>query len=166
MKQFFFCFFAIVLSLPVLNAYAFKPTPASIWETIDDRTGKARSLVKIIEQDGEYSGYVEKGLLPTDNDGDACDKCTDDRKGQRIIGMKLLKGIRQKGDEYDCGEVLDPDNGETYQCQIKLDPSGIKLEVRGYIGIPVLGRSQTWLRLEPSSKWSPIYPNHAWFELK
>jgi uncharacterized protein (DUF2147 family) len=62
--------------------------------------------------------------------------------------MELLSGIRQIGDGFACGEVLDPDNGEAYQCQIKLDPSGKKLEVRGFIGIPVLGRSQTWVRLE------------------
>lgn len=152
MKRFIFCVWVIVLSHHISNVQAGNATPEGLWRTIDDRTGKARSLVKIIEQDGEYNGFVEKGLLPTDKEQDVCDKCTDERKGQRIIGMKLLTGIRQKGNEFDCGEVLDPDNGETYQCQIKLDASGNKLEVRGYIGIPVLGRSQTWLRLEQNNK--------------
>jgi uncharacterized protein (DUF2147 family) len=129
-------------------AYSGNITPDGLWKTIDDRTGKARSIVRITEHNGEYSGVVEKGLLPTDRDEDVCNQCTDGRKGQRKIGMTILKGIRHDSDGFGCGEVLDPDNGETYQCQIKLDPSGNKLEVRGYIGIPVLGRSQTWLRLE------------------
>jgi uncharacterized protein (DUF2147 family) len=129
-------------------AYAGNITPDGVWKTIDDRTGKARSVVRITNENGEYSGVVEKGLLPTDKDGDVCDQCTGDLENQRIIGMKILTGIRQNADGFDCGEVVDPDNGETYQCQIHLDPSGNQLEVRGYVGIPMLGRTQTWLRLQ------------------
>jgi uncharacterized protein (DUF2147 family) len=91
---------------------------------------------------------VEKGLLSTDTGEAVCDKCTDERKGQKIIGMTIVKGIKQKGDAYEGGEILDPDNGKTYRCKMKVLESGKKLEVRGFIGISLFGRSQTWLREE------------------
>ena len=75
-----------------------------------------------------------------------CDKCTDDRKGQPIIGMEILRHMRQNGDEWSGGEILDPENGKTYRATMKLTEDGKKLIVRGYIGMPMFGRSQTWVR--------------------
>lgn len=123
-------------------------TPAGLWKTIDDKTGKPRSLIRISEHNGEYSAVVEKGLLETDTGEKVCDKCTDERKGQKIIGMTIAKGLKQNGSKYDGGEILDPDNGKIYKCKMTLDESGNKLEVRGYIGISLIGRSQTWHRVE------------------
>jgi len=123
-------------------------TPAGLWKTIDDNTGKPRSLIRITETNGEYSAVIEKGLLASDTGDALCDKCTDERKGKRIIGMTIVNGIKQKGDDFEGGEILDPDNGKTYRCKMKLDSTGNKLEVRGYIGISLFGRSQTWLREE------------------
>lgn len=127
---------------------ASESTPAGLWKTIDDKTGKPRSLIRITEHDGEYSAVVEKGLLATDTGEAVCDKCTDERKGQKIVGMTIVKGIKKKGDNYEGGEILDPDNGKTYKCKMKLDSIGTKLEVRGFIGVSLFGRSQTWLREE------------------
>ncbi|HPX88579.1 MAG TPA: DUF2147 domain-containing protein [Methylophilaceae bacterium] len=127
---------------------ASESTPAGLWKTIDDKTGKPRSLIRITENDGEYSAVVEKGLLATDTGEAVCDKCTDERKGQKIVGMTIVKGIKKKGDNYEGGEILDPDNGKTYKCKMKLDSTGTKLEVRGFIGVSLFGRSQTWLREE------------------
>jgi uncharacterized protein (DUF2147 family) len=129
-------------------AVAANATPAGLWKTIDDNTGKPRSLIRITETNGEYSAVVEKGLLPTDTGEAVCDKCTDERKGKRIIGMTIVKGIQQKGEHFEGGEILDPENGKTYRCKMKLDSTGKKLEVRGFIGISLFGRSQTWLREE------------------
>lgn len=123
-------------------------TPAGLWKTIDDKSGKPRSLIRITENNGEYSAVVEKGLLATDTGEAVCDKCTDERKGQRIVGMTIVKGIKKKGNSYEGGEILDPDNGKTYKCKMKLDETGNKLEVRGFIGVSLFGRSQTWLREE------------------
>lgn len=123
-------------------------TPAGLWKTIDDNTGKPRSLIRITETNGEYSAVIEKGLLASDTGDALCDKCTDERKGKRIIGMVIVNGIKQKGDNFEGGEILDPDNGKTYRCKMKLDQTGNKLEVRGFIGISLFGRSQTWLREE------------------
>lgn len=129
-------------------AFAANTTPAGLWKTIDDNTGKPRSLIRITENNGEYSAVIEKGLLPTDTGEAVCDKCTDERKGKRIIGMTIVKGIKQKDEHFEGGEILDPDNGKTYRCKMKLDQTGNKLEVRGFIGISLFGRSQTWLREE------------------
>jgi uncharacterized protein (DUF2147 family) len=141
-----------VLSLFLLSlspvAFSADATPAGLWKTIDDNTGKPRSLVRINENHGEYSAVIEKGLLASDTPDAVCDKCKDERKGQRIIGMTIVKGIKLKDGHYEGGEILDPDNGKTYRCIMKLDDSGNKLEVRGYIGISLFGRSQDWTRVE------------------
>lgn len=79
-----------------------------------------------------------------------CDKCTDERKGQKIIGMTIAKHLKKtaNGAIYDSGEILDPENGKTYKCKMTLSPNGNELEVRGFIGFSLLGRSQTWKRIE------------------
>jgi uncharacterized protein (DUF2147 family) len=143
----------IGLALILCTNLALAASPAGLWKTIDDKTGKPRSLIRISETDGVYIAVVEKGLLATDTGDKVCDKCTDERKGQKIIGMTIVKGIKEKsGDsaekEYGGGEILDPDNGKIYKCKMKLSEDGNKLEVRGFIGFSLLGRSQTWMREE------------------
>jgi len=139
-----FCLFFLVNSLSL----AADLTPAGLWQSTDDKTGKPRSLIRINEHNGEYSAVIEKGLLPTDTGEAVCDKCTDSRKGQRIIGMTIVEGLKKNGDKYDGGEILDPENGKTYRCKMKLDETGNELEVRGYIGLSLFGRSQMWHRVE------------------
>lgn len=141
-----------VLSLLIIgfytNAFAAATTPAGLWRTVDDNTGKPRSLVRIQENNGEFSAVIEKGLLATDTPDAVCDKCKDERKGQRIVGMTIVKGIKLIDGHYEGGEILDPENGKTYRCLMKLDSTGNQLEVRGYIGISLIGRSQNWTRVE------------------
>ena len=138
-------FFLMSLNSAVFAAAA---TPAGLWKSIDDNSGKPRSLIRISEKNGEYSAVIEKGLLATDTPDAVCDKCKDERKGQRIVGMTIVKGIKLKDGHYEGGEILDPENGKTYRCLMKLDSTGNKLEVRGYIGISLIGRSQIWTREE------------------
>ena len=140
--------FSIFLLSLAPAAFAAGSTPAGLWRTIDDNTGKPRSLVRINEHNGEYSAVIEKGLLATDTPDAVCDKCTDERKGKRIVGMTIVKGIKFTDGHYEGGEILDPENGKTYRCLMKLDSTGNKLEVRGYIGISLIGRSQEWTRVE------------------
>lgn len=129
-------------------AFAADQTAAGLWKTIDDSTGKPRSLIRISEHNGEFSAVVEKGLRDTDTGDAVCDKCKDERKGKKIIGMTIAKGLKQNGHKYEGGEILDPENGKTYKCKMTLDETGNNLEVRGFIGISLLGRSQTWHRVE------------------
>ncbi len=138
-----FCFLTLFSAL----SYA-ESSPIGLWKTIDDATNKPRSLVRISDKNGELIATVEKGLLPDDSPNDLCDKCEGARKGKPLIGMVIMDGLKAKGDAYDGGHILDPDNGKTYQCKIKLDASGNKLEVRGFIGVSLIGRSQVWVREE------------------
>lgn len=138
----------IGLCLTLCSSLALAVSPAGLWKSIDDKSGKPRSLIRISEHNGTYSAVIEKGLLASDTGDALCDKCTDERKGQKIIGMTIVKGLKEKDSVYEGGEILDPENGKTYKCKMKLDDSGNKLEVRGFIGISLFGRSQTWTREE------------------
>ena len=138
----------IALSLAFASTIAMAASPVGLWKTIDDKTGKPRSLIRILEANGVYSAVVEKGLREGDTGDAVCDKCTDERKDQKIIGMTIAKSLTEKNGIYQGGQILDPENGKTYKCKMKLDETGNKLEVRGFVGISLLGRSQTWLREE------------------
>ncbi|HEY5801541.1 MAG TPA: DUF2147 domain-containing protein [Burkholderiaceae bacterium] len=132
-----------------LAAPSFAQSPVGVWKTIDDATGKPKSLVRISESGGQYSGKIEKLFRPAGEDQNPkCDKCTDARKDQPIIGMTILSGLKADGDEYTGGEIVDPNNGKTYKAKLKVEDGGKKLNMRGYIGMPMLGRTQTWLREE------------------
>jgi uncharacterized protein (DUF2147 family) len=121
-------------------------SPVGIWETFDDATGKPRSLIRIKEHNGELIAVIVKDLLPAAANDEVCDKCEGILKNKPIIGMTIMNGMKQHGDDYEGGHILDPESGETYRCKLKLDATGNKLEVRGFIGVSLLGRSQTWMR--------------------
>jgi len=122
-------------------------TPSGTWHTIDDSTGKPRGVIEITEKDGVYSGKLVKSLVPTEGPPKVCDKCTDARKDQPIIGMTLLTGLRKTADnEWSGGEILDPETGKLYKCKMSMADDGRKLNVRGFIGISLIGRTQTWVR--------------------
>ena len=126
-------------------------TPAGLWKTIDDETRKEKSLIRITESGGVFSGKLEKLLDPATAPDAVCEKCSDDRKGKPLVGMTLVKGVRQSdGDKamWDGGEILDPNNGKTYKVRMTPAEGGKTLAVRGYIGAPLLGRTQTWFRVE------------------
>ncbi len=150
--QFIFAALSMLLLL-AQPALAIESTPAGLWQTIDDVSGKPRSLVRISENIGEegvaeYSAVVEKGLLETDTNDKVCDKCTDERKDQPIIGMTIATGLKKNGNKYDGGKILDPDNGKVYKCKMTLNEAGDEMEMRGYIGFSLLGRTQVWKRME------------------
>ena len=123
-------------------------TVIGTWETIDDETGKAKSHVKVYKgSDGKIYGKIVKILDPKKQSA-KCTECDDDdkRKNKPIMGMVILEGLVKDGDEYDDGEILDPNNGKVYDCKIWLDEDDPnKLYVRGYIMF--LYRTQTWNRI-------------------
>jgi uncharacterized protein (DUF2147 family) len=139
--------FAAALLMP---AFAFAQTsPVGLWRTIDDDGKTAKSLVRISEQGGALVGNIEKLLDPKDPADAKCDKCTDDRKNQPVLGLQIIRGVKPDGDGvWGHGEILDPNNGKTYRTRLKPVDGGKKLEVRGYIGAPLFGRTQTWVRAE------------------
>lgn len=111
------------------------------WKTIDDETKQAKSVVEIYKKsDGKYYGKVSQLLIkPADPN---CTSCKDDRKGKPILGMEIIRGLKKDGDEFTGGTITDPKSGKTYKCTIT--KSGDKLNVRGYMGVSVFGRTQTW----------------------
>jgi len=116
------------------------------WKTIDDETGKEKSIVEIYEQDGKVYGKIIQLFRTPDQDQDpVCTECKGDKNGQKINGMKIIEGLVKDGDEYEDGTILDPKNGKVYDCKIWLD-SDNKLMVRGYVGI--FFRTQEWIRVE------------------
>ncbi|CAN7387378.1 DUF2147 domain-containing protein [Trinickia sp. LjRoot230] len=122
-------------------------TPVGVWQTVDDHTRQPKALVQITQNsDGTLSGKVIKGLNPADSPERRCTECTDDRKDQKILGMTIIRDMKQDGEGWDGGNILDPENGKVYKCKMKVEDGGQKLLVRGYIGISLLGRSQTWVR--------------------
>ncbi|MBC3873981.1 DUF2147 domain-containing protein [Undibacterium flavidum] len=124
-------------------------SPAGLWKTIDDKTGKVKSLVRISESGGEFQGKIEKLFRDADQDQNPkCDKCEGTNKDQPFIGLTILFNIKKDGDEFSGGKILDPANGKLYSSKLKLVENNKKLEVRGYIGMPMFGRTQIWLREE------------------
>ena len=122
-------------------------SPVGQWHTIDDSTGEVKSLVVIVEQQGQVRGRVEK-LLRKDADQNAkCEKCSDDRKNKPILGLEIIRGAKKASSKnvWEDGEILDPENGKTYGLRLTPIENGAKLEVRGSIG--PFGRTQTWVRV-------------------
>ena len=129
-------------------------TPVGRWRTVDDKTGQPRSVVVIWEENGQYFGRVEQSLNP-ERAGRRCDKCTDERKDQLIVGMTIIRGLKKDGDEFSGGDILDPDNGKIYRCKVKVKDHGSVLSVRGFLGAALFGRTQTWTRQPEASPDAP-----------
>jgi uncharacterized protein (DUF2147 family) len=134
---------ALLLLFAVTSAYA-QTTPVGLWKTIDDSTHQEKSLVRITEADGIVGGRIEKLLHPSRPDP-VCEKCRDERHGKPIVGLTIIEGLRQHGDAWEGGSILDPENGKIYTVRLKLLDAGRTLEVRGYLG-PFF-RTQTWSRV-------------------
>jgi uncharacterized protein (DUF2147 family) len=124
-------------------------SPVGLWKNIDDATGKPKALIRISESEGELKGKIEKLFrAPEEDQNPRCEKCEGDLKDQPIIGMTILSGLKKDGDDYSGGQILDPANGKLYKSKLSVIEGGKKLNVRGYIGMPMLGRTQTWVREE------------------
>ena len=128
-----------------------------LWAQIDEKTGKVQALVRIVEIAPEqYDGFVEKLFVaPGEDPNPRCEECKGARKNQPVLGMRIITGLKRansNGDIYQHGEILDPDSGDTYRLRITLLDSGKKLDVRGFIGIALFGRSQIWLKESNQSK--------------
>ena len=115
------------------------------WKTIDDETGKPKSIVEISKDSkGKYVGKIVQLLIKPENAN--CVKCKDDRKNKAILGLEIIRGMKKDGSEFEDGTITDPKTGKTYKCIIKRE--GDKLNVRGYVGFSLIGRSQTWSKVD------------------
>jgi uncharacterized protein (DUF2147 family) len=138
----------LLASLHAGTVPADEPTPLGVWKTIDDETRQARSLVQISEHDGVLSGQVielfrKRGEEPNPR----CEECRGERHNQSVVGMTILWNMHRGGDTWEGGEILDPESGKIYRCNLHVTEGGSRLEVRGFIGFALLGRTQVWERV-------------------
>lgn len=141
---------SVALGLAFAACAQVQASPAGLWRQIDDTTRKDMSLVRVVENDGVLSAKVEKVIVPPVPDV-RCVPCVGDLKDAPVRGLTIIKSLHQRqGDKnvYEGGEILDPNNGKFYKVRLTLSDDGKTLDVRGYIGTPLLGRTQTWIRLE------------------
>lgn len=137
-----FCGFVLaVCYLPLVVAAS---SPAGTWTTIDDKTGAKRAVVRISVSGGSLSGTIMK-VYPQPGDTGICSKCPGSFKGKKIQGLQFLWGLKDEGNGvWSGGSILDPKSGKMYRAKITMQ--GNKLFVRAYVGVSVLGRTQTWVR--------------------
>jgi uncharacterized protein (DUF2147 family) len=122
-------------------------SPVGRWKTIDDRTGKPRGIVDLREENGKLYGTVES-LIDPPVPNPTCYLCSGDLKDHPVVGMQVLWGLVKSGNQWTGGQVLDPETGKSYRASIMLEDGGKKLRMRGYIMMPVFGRTQHWIRVE------------------
>ena len=140
--------FAALLGLASSIAFA-QMSPVGLWRTIDDETKTEKSLVRITESGGVMTGKVEKIADPAKANAN-CTPCTDERKDKPVLGMTILRGVKPSSDAgtWEGGDILDPNNGKIYKVRLKPIDGGKQMEVRGFVGVALLGRTQTWVRVE------------------
>ncbi|MGQ9425150.1 DUF2147 domain-containing protein [Gilvimarinus sp. F26214L] len=112
------------------------------WQTIDDESGEAKSIVEIYEREGKYFGKVKDLLLKPDDT--VCEECDGSLKDQPVVGMEIITDMEKDGEELTGGEILDPETGKVYRAKLWLEDDNT-LKVRGYVGF--LYRTQTWNRV-------------------
>lgn len=140
---------AATTMLASFSAIAQNAAPTGLWKSIDDKTGKPKALIRITETNGELKGTIEKLFrAPDEEQNPKCEKCDGALKDQPLIGMTILSGMKPDGNEFSGGRILDPAEGKLYKSKMSVADSGKKLNVRGYVGMPMLGRTQTWVREE------------------
>lgn len=142
-------------------ALAAGATAEGLWYSIDETNNKPTALVKLTLADGVLSGVVQKVMAEGAGEHPLCDRCEGDRRGKPVEGMTILWGLKQDADDaptFHGGRVLDPKKGAVYKCQAKLTDAGT-LEVRGFLGISLFGRTQKWRRAEPSAGLTPKTDN-------
>jgi uncharacterized protein (DUF2147 family) len=138
----------------LLAAFAFagtalaQSTPVGVWRNIDDKTGEAKAEVRIVDNGGVLSGRIEKRLAKDAKPDAVCDECKDERKGQPIQGLEIIRGAKKAEgkDVWEGGKILDPENGREYTLRLTPQDGGRKLDVRGSFG--PFGRTQSWVRVQ------------------
>lgn len=143
MKKSILCIAALFFSTIF---YAQSQTVIGKWKTIDDETGKPKSILEIYEKSGKIYGKVIE-ILEEEHKNKVCSECSGEDKDKPILGMIVIKGLSKVGKVYKKGKILDPKNGKLYQCFITLEGND-KLKVRGFIGISLFGRTQYWYRVK------------------
>jgi uncharacterized protein (DUF2147 family) len=146
-----FTIFVVSMAILPLSARAESSAPSNSplgrWMTIDDLTGKAKSIVLIWEQNGKLFGKVQRLVNPDpQNPNPQCKDCSGAQKDKPVVGLQIMQDLQKDGEGWSGGTILDPSTGKIYKCLISVLDGGAKLKVRGFIGVSLLGRTQYWQR--------------------
>ncbi len=153
-------FIAALVSLTAANrALSAEPTPAGLWQAVDEDTKQPTGWFLISDHGGVYDGIIAKMFLkPGEDPKEPCVECKDDRHNHPWLGLEIIRGMKPEGDhKYGGGTILDPRDGKVYRATMKVTPDGQTLIVRGYIGFELFGQNQYWTRL-PDSAYSALDP--------
>ncbi|MEM9052451.1 MAG: DUF2147 domain-containing protein [Bacteroidota bacterium] len=131
--------FSLVIILFGMSLSSIAQTPIGTWKTVDDKTGETRSHVKIYEEDGKLYGKIIKVLV---GDPDAvCDECSGSKKNSPILGLIMIEDMKKEDDRWVDGEILDPETGSEYNCELWLEDGNLKVRGSHWSGF---FRTQTW----------------------